>query len=914
MKAQTISHKLSLTMSFLLFIVFIQGIAVADIVTTGETSPVYDSSDPWSITDGLTVGIDSDGTMTISDGSTVNSSTGYIAGFLVGTGGSAITGTSSLWDMSGNLYAGFGGSGNLAISNGGHVSDVNGYAGYKANSSANVEISGSDSLWQNSGDLYLGYSGTADVLVSNGGTITNVDGYIGYHSGIGTVTITGTGSLWGNSGDLYIANRGFAELTISDGAKVSNNNGFIGYYGPPAVLDEGLEYMENRLIVRFAPKMDESYPNTEEMNTILASLGGGTVISESSFTEGFAKVELPDNVFVNPDVLRTYNDSPDILYAESIGYAYIAEWLGLQDGPASVTVTGTGSLWENTGTLYIGGNQTEPRREATLNISDGGTVQADEVVIWNEGILTGDSLLKANTVTNKGTIRPGNSIRTLTIDGDLTMQAGSTLEIEVDNSGDNYKLVVTGDTTIEGGAIQATSTETITSAQEYTILETGSITGTFDSLNTSMLSSVLLSSELGYETDAVKLILSPLNFDDSSIVSSNNQKSVGSALQVIADGGGNSITTGLQQLTNLSEVRNAYDQLSGQTIASLASVTSTGSTQFTGTVSGRLHNTHSGLSFGFNDSLLFAMAQPDSDTSMYDTGSGINSFALGNGTNYFADKKWGIWLRGYGVFGDRETQSESPGYQYRIYGTGFGVDYKFTDELLLGITGGYSDGQVDYFSSRDKSEISGTPIGIYGSWFTEGGYVDSLISYTPMEYETTRYVDLTSEKLKGQFDGSETSAYLEVGRNWFLSNDLLVQPMTSFQYSYLSLDDYTESGGVSALSFDEHCYQSYKGSLGMKAKKQFLNETKDQNLTFELRGRWIHEFGDTKSNINTNFASNPGAIFKISDKGLPRDSAILGIGLKQIKKQNMMYYLDYDISLNREDTSNIISAGFKYLW
>ncbi len=531
------------------------------------------------------------------------------------------------------------------------------------------------------------------------------------------------------------------------------------------------------------------------------------------------------------------------------------------------------------------------------------------------GVLGGTGTLESLNVID-GTLAPGNSIGTTTINGDLTLGADSTLEVEIDNSGNSDKLVVSGDASINGGTLKPISTETITESQEYTIIEAQNVFGKFDTVDTALLSTTLSNPFAVTDnlSNAVLLKIFPMQFNSSEIVTTEEQASLGSALQVIAEGGGNSITARLQQLPNLSELRNAYDQLSGQTIASLASVTSTGSTQFTGTVSGRLHNTHSGLSSEFNDSPLFAMAQPDRDASMYDTGSGINSFALGNGTNYFANEKWGLWLRGYGVFGDRETQSESPGYQYRIYGTGFGVDYKFTDELLLGVTGGYSDGQVDYFSSRDESEITGTPIGIYGSWFTESGYVDSLISYTPMEYETTRYVDLTSEKLKGQFDGSETSAYLEAGRNWFLSKDWLVQPMTSFQYSYLSLDDYTESGGVSALSFDEHCYHSYKGSLGMKAKKQFLNETKDKNLTFELRGRWIHEFGDTKSNVNANFASNPSAIFKISDKGLPRDSAILGIGLKQIEKQNMMYYIDYDISLNREDTSHIISAGLRYLW
>ena len=522
--------------------------------------------------------------------------------------------------------------------------------------------------------------------------------------------------------------------------------------------------------------------------------------------------------------------------------------------------------------------------------------------------------MQANTVTNKGTIRPGNSIGTLTIDGDLTMQADSTLEIEVDNSGNSDKLVVTGSTTIEGGSVQATSTETITSAQEYTILEASSVTGTFDSLNTSTLSSALFNTELGYETGLVKLILSPLSFYDSSVVSNENQASLGTALQVIADGGGNSITTALQQLTSLSDVRNAYDQLSGQTTATLASVASTGSTRFTDTVSGRLHNTHSGVSSSFDDSTFFAMSQPDRSTSMYDTDRNMNSVAFGNGTNYYADEDWGFWLRGYGVFGDRETQSDSPGYQYRIYGTGFGVDYKFSDEFVLGVTGGYSDGHINYSSSQDESDITSTPIGLYGSWFDEIGYIDSVVSYTPMEYETERYVNLTSEKLKGEFDGSETSVYLETGRNWFYDKDSLIQPMASFQFSYLDLDKYTETGGVSALSFDDHNYKSYKGALGMKAKKQFWNEAQDESFAIELRGRWLHEFGDTKSNINANFASNPSAMFKVSDKGLPRDSAVFGIGLRQMKKENVMYYVDYDTSINAEDTSHIISAGLRYRW
>ncbi len=547
---------------------------------------------------------------------------------------------------------------------------------------------------------------------------------------------------------------------------------------------------------------------------------------------------------------------------------------------------------------------------------NGGVSNNTNGIEMTGGVLGGTGTLGSLNVTG-GTLAPGDSIGTTTIDGDLTLGTDSTLEIEIDNSGNSDKVVVTGDVSINDGTLKTVSTETISSTHEYTIIEANNVSGEFDVVDTALLKTLLsqVSAGVDYLTDSVILTVIPERFDSAELFTTANQRSLGSVLQQIADNGDNEITNGLQQLANIGEVRNAYDQLCGQTRTSLASVSAMSNTRFADTVSNRLHNTQSVYSYESYNGPLFAMAQSDRETSRHDTDMSLDSlFAIGNGTNYFASEMWGFWFRGYGVFGERESQIESPGYQYRVYGTGFGLDYKFSDELLLGVTGGYSYGNVDYSSSRDKSDITGTPIGIYGSWFTKDGYIDSIVSFASMEYETERYVDLTSEKLEGEFDGYEVDTYLEAGRNWFYGKDFLIQPMASFQFSYLSLDNYTETGGVSALGFDEQSHKSYKGSLGMKIKTHLGKYTEYESLTLELRGRWLHEFGDTESDINANFAGNPSAIFKVSDEGLPRDSAVFGIGLRKIEKQNIMYYIDYDTSFNDEDTSHIISAGLRYRW
>lgn len=346
------------------------------------------------------------------------------------------------------------------------------------------------------------------------------------------------------------------------------------------------------------------------------------------------------------------------------------------------TINITGGQWYINGTIYTSTNGIE----------------------MTGGILSGTGTLGSLSVIS-GTLAPGSSIGTTTVNGNLAMYTGSTLEIEIDNSGNSDKLVVTGDVDITGGTVKPISTETITDSQEYTIVEAQSVAGKFDAVDTALFSTTLSNPVVGadYRADSILLKIFPRRFDDPDIATTDNQRAVGSALQNIADGGGNVITTLLQQLVSPAEVRGAYDQLCGPSRPSLAPITAAGTTVFTGTVSDRLHNTHGGVSHGFSNGPLLAMARPVDSIGMattYDVTPIGYTFALGNGTGTFADQKWGFWGKGYGVFGDRETEGGAPGYHYTVYGTGFGLDYQCTDKLLVGVTSGYSDGNVEYSSSR----------------------------------------------------------------------------------------------------------------------------------------------------------------------------------------------------------------------
>ena len=92
----------------------------------------------------------------------------------------------------------------------------------------------------------------------------------------------------------------------------------------------------------------------------------------------------------------------------------------------SVTVDGTSSTWAVSGEFDVGGTTTGAGGTALLTVSNGGTVTAASLHVWNSGTLTGNGTVSVNsgsgTATVDGTLAPSG---TLTISGNLTFASSA---------------------------------------------------------------------------------------------------------------------------------------------------------------------------------------------------------------------------------------------------------------------------------------------------------------------------------------------------------------------------------------------------------------------------------------------------------------------------------------------------------
>ncbi len=424
-----------------------------------NVATITGSSSVWRITGGLQVGgSGASNSLTIANGGAMFATGGGYVGYYATSSNNVatITGSGSVWTNGANLVVGYYCSANsLAISGGGVVSNAAGYIGYQTNGNNNaVLVTGSGSVWNNSTNLYVGYNGSGNTMtIANSGAVYNVIGYISYDTtSNNAVLVTDPGSVWSLVSSVRI-NGGGNQLTISNGALVQADHGYIGLNAGPGgnavlVTDPGTVWSNRANLFVGSNNSSGNRLTVSNGALVRSDLGriGGTITASN-------------NVALITGTGSVWSNSGDMY----IGYDGISNQLTVSDGALvqnvngyigghsndanAVTVTGSGSIWTNSGNLYVGnlgsGNSLtitnngavfasnliagDGTHVATLNLRGGTLAVAGLATIQNNATLSGNGTISSvalvnglaqadsgggltflNTVTNNAVIRAIN--------------------------------------------------------------------------------------------------------------------------------------------------------------------------------------------------------------------------------------------------------------------------------------------------------------------------------------------------------------------------------------------------------------------------------------------------------------------------------------------------------------------------
>jgi uncharacterized protein with beta-barrel porin domain len=254
----------------------------------------------------------------------------------------------------------------------------------------------------------------------------------------------------------------------------------------------------------------------------------------------------------------------------------------------------------------------------------------------------------------------------------------------------------------------------------------------------------------------------------------------------------------------------------------------------------------------------------------------------------FGDGRIGVFVNGTISTGDKDPTTNEDGFDFDSWGITAGIDYRFRENLIAGIAGGYNSGSTDIDNSGGSLDTDGYSISVYGTYFHgESAYVEAIFSYGRTDYDQERNiryliedvsVNQTTENVSvnqtasADYDGNQWSGAIGIGYD-IPKGPWTFGPVARMQYVSADVDGYSERiaapnapGGGWAARLGDTDQDSFTTTLGGNVSRAF--GTPWGVVLPQLHLSWVHEFEDDAIAVNGSFIEDPtGSIFEItSDK------------------------------------------------
>lgn len=206
-----------------------------------------------------------------------------------------------------------------------------------------------------------------------------------------------------------------------------------------------------------------------------------------------------------------------------------------------------------------------------------------------------------------------------------------------------------------------------------------------------------------------------------------------------------------------------------------------------------------------------------------------------------------------------DATATAPGASGRGNSFTLGYDRAFGN-LAAGLAFGISDSEFDYANSGGTVGFSEAALsGFVAARFGQA-YVDALLTYARLDFDTTRNVALgpTAMSNTATTQGRQKGAKLGGGYN-FTSGNLVHGPLAALAWEQVDVDAYAETGSVTAMSFGSQRRDSLRSRLGW----QVVGDVATGWARLRPYARLTHE-REHKDNARTMTAGFIGSPFSFS--------------------------------------------------
>lgn len=535
-----------------------------------------------------------------------------------------------------------------------------------------------------------------------------------------------------------------------------------------------------------------------------------------------------------------------------------------------------------------------------------------DTVLGGSGTIVTGRADQGGGIVAGGLIAPGNSIGTLTIDGDLTLTDSSIYHLEVDTNRAD-QLVVTGSFAMDGTVrIVTDPTDKLTNQTLTFATSTGTASGTYDAV---VDLSPFLSQTLHYTGTGVSMTFAR---DFTAAAFTANQKAVAAALNAaylpVSQGDLDNVFYGLDTTDTALAGANALDQLSGVSVGNLLTASAIQQGQFTRALEDRISARRAGRDEGGLAAGSGALSFGGSDVSGLGSTLAYASAALSD-TSAAPARAGGepegvsAWAR---VLGGPASIGGAGGFDMTGVGVMLGLDKSFGSGLA-GLSFAYGSlnmqGANCANSGADTYQIS-----LYGSLQNGHLFLDATASYAYADYSTTRALSFGAlqRMASGTSDGNDVSISAKAGGVW-TAGTLTLEPSLGFDWYHLTRSAFFETGaGAAGLNVGSQTVDLIMPSVGMRLSS--LIDAGAFTLTPELSARYYYNAGDTSVGTTSGLIGAPGLPFTVTGTGLGRNIGVLAAGLSAQQSSNLKVSAQYELQVADQVTAQSVSLGLRYTW
>ena len=279
-----------------------------------------------------------------------------------------------------------------------------------------------------------------------------------------------------------------------------------------------------------------------------------------------------------------------------------------------------------------------------------------------------------------------------------------------------------------------------------------------------------------------------------------------------------------------------------------------------------------------------------SDEEYTEIATALNFDKYINRTKDLFNNNWAFWSEGTVTLGEIDNTSLASLQEIQTTGITIGVDKKVSDRRMYGFALRVGLDDVDIGTSDTNLKTDMFSLSSYATFpFNNKTFIDTNIGISSLKIDSKRKHE--AGFLFGKRNGNQIFGSIVYGGE-FIKKDLNISPYGRIDLGYTILDEYLESGKISALKYNEMKIENSKSSLGFLIN----NSYEINNLKFKPFSRFEYGRGSTDSNdtIVSYYKAYPNTNYTNKGENKSSDNYRVTIGTDLDIGKNMFYTASFE--------------------